>query len=186
LQQTHQRAWALFDGSAVLTVMRSGNSSLGPLVKLEGDLGYPVQASNSSIIALYNSFPAKYRFSINHLHHLFTTYLHCLEGWQGPNALERMGFGLYSVIWEKYISTIVVSFRACLPSVMMDPSSLQVRLLSGRWLDYEVAGGQNKDEINFATLIRYTSDAPMGKATALIHIPSASIEVTSLKLFVLW
>ncbi|CAM6085943.1 unnamed protein product [Calypogeia fissa] len=66
---------------------------------------------------------------------------------------------------------------SCELEAVPGPTSCQMRLLGGRWLDYEVAGGKDRNEIKYLTLIRYTPDAPMGKATALINWQTASIEV---------
>lgn len=59
-----------------------------------------------------------------------------------------------------------------------------MRLLSGRWLEYEAGAGvvnpDKKDEASCLTLVRYTPDAPMGKATALINWQSGAFEVSTL------
>ncbi|KAJ7570363.1 hypothetical protein O6H91_01G117200 [Diphasiastrum complanatum] len=52
-----------------------------------------------------------------------------------------------------------------------------VRLIPGRRLQYEVKGGTEKLEAGFVTVIRYTLDAPIGKATALFNWRSAYMEV---------
>uniref|UniRef100_A0A0D6QZY7 Glycine-rich domain-containing protein-like n=1 Tax=Araucaria cunninghamii TaxID=56994 RepID=A0A0D6QZY7_ARACU len=52
-----------------------------------------------------------------------------------------------------------------------------LRLLSGRKLQYEVKGSKPQIEREFVTLVRYTPEAPFGKATSLFNWKSLSVEV---------
>lgn len=54
-----------------------------------------------------------------------------------------------------------------------------VRLVCGRKLQYEVLGATEDDEAGFITLIRYSPNAPSGKATALFNWISGAMEVSS-------
>jgi hypothetical protein len=54
----------------------------------------------------------------------------------------------------------------------------QVRLESGRKLQYQVNGATAKDEVGFVTLIRYDrTDARSGQATALFNWRTGAMEV---------
>eukprot|EP00897_Mesotaenium_endlicherianum_P003825 jgi/Mesen1/3470/ME000195S02619 len=52
-----------------------------------------------------------------------------------------------------------------------------VRLVVGRWLQYEVPGGRPEHEEGYVTVIRYSSHAPQGKATCLLNWRTGGIEV---------
>lgn len=53
----------------------------------------------------------------------------------------------------------------------------QVALVPGKRLDYQVNGSTEEEEAGFVTLVRYTPDAPAGKATALFNTSSGAMEV---------
>lgn len=50
-------------------------------------------------------------------------------------------------------------------------------MVSGRRLDYQVNGATPEEEAGFVTLVRFTPDAPSGKATALFNTSSGALEV---------
>jgi len=53
-----------------------------------------------------------------------------------------------------------------------------VILKPGRHLEYEVEpGAQAVEELSYVTVIRFTPDAPKGKATALLSWRGAAVEV---------
>lgn len=52
-----------------------------------------------------------------------------------------------------------------------------VGLISGRWLQYQIRDSQPAEERGFVTVVRYTSECPTGKATALFNWMSGAMEV---------
>eukprot|EP00897_Mesotaenium_endlicherianum_P003826 jgi/Mesen1/3471/ME000195S02622 len=52
-----------------------------------------------------------------------------------------------------------------------------VRLVVGRWLQYEVPGGRPEHEEGYVTVIRYSKHAPQGKATCLLNWRTGGLEV---------
>lgn len=56
-----------------------------------------------------------------------------------------------------------------------------VGLISGRWLQYQVAESRPEEERGFVTVVRYTPECPTGRATALFNWMSAAMEVINVK-----
>ena len=54
---------------------------------------------------------------------------------------------------------------------------IQVRLINGRKLQYEVPDASPQEEEGFVTLIRYNAHAPQGKATALFNWKVSAMEI---------
>ncbi|XP_024537305.1 glycine-rich domain-containing protein 1-like [Selaginella moellendorffii] len=52
-----------------------------------------------------------------------------------------------------------------------------IALLPGRHLEFSVPGSSDQMEACFVTMVRFTSDAPQGKATALINWRSGGMEI---------
>eukprot|EP01018_Ginkgo_biloba_P004606 Gb_23373 [translate_table: standard] len=68
--------------------------------------------------------------------------------------------------WERYLQFTLTN----------TPKGKSARLLNGRKLEYEVAGAEAEEEEGFVTLVRYTSQSPKGKATALLNWKVSAVE----------
>lgn len=60
---------------------------------------------------------------------------------------------------------------------LVDASDVPAKLVPGRHFQYTVPEALPSDELGFVTLVRYTSDAPRGKATALFNWRGSAMEV---------